>query len=259
MVDHVDQFGRSILKPQPRLPFVGPQRQDPSIGSAQALASFSRGNFHQVVVSVNKRFSKRYQFFANYTWSQNRDNASSERDTDSLFGPQDPFNIELDYGRSGLDITHQFKSAFVIQVPYGFTLSTSAIAHSGLAYPAYDTVDVNGDGVSNQGFGNDRPTVGTGPSAFLLPRYPARQPSFFALDFRVNKEFKFAERYRVELLAEFFNLFNRDNLFSNPNISALVGDQLTAIPTPSSSYRKLDQISPGSTPFAVQLGARFRF
>jgi len=254
----IDQFGRSILGGTPL---------DSSIFFAQELASFSRGNFHEMVLTVNKRFSKRYQFFANYTLSSNKDNASTERDTDSFFGPQDPFNLELDYGRSGLDIQHQFKGAFVVELPYGFTLSTLAIAHSGLAYPAYISSDTNGDGVVNQVASNDRPVVTSGSSSFLLPRFPARQPNFFQLDFRLNKTFTFSERYKIEALAEVFNLFNRDNLFSNPNVGAFVNPTLTAIPTPSGqrcppctpSYGLLTQISPGGTPIAAQFGARFRF
>ena len=265
VVASVDSFGRSILAPDP---IFGPLRQDPTLGSTQALASFSRGNYQQVVISANKRFSKNYLFFANYSWSRNKDNAASERDTDSFFGPQDPFNIELDYGRNGLDITHQFKSAFVVEAPYGFTLSASAIARSGLAYPAYILDDINGDGVSNQGIGtNDRPVVG---GSFLLPRYPGRQPDFFQLDFRINKSIKLSEGVQIQALVEFFNLFDRDNLFSNPNIASFVNNPLAALPQPGDigptgvAYRDLSaggagQISPGSTPFAVQFGVKLVF
>ena len=64
-------------------------------------------------MGVNKRFSNRYQFFANYTWSQELAPmlAELERDTETFYGPQDPFNLNLDYGRDGLDITHQVKRA----------------------------------------------------------------------------------------------------------------------------------------------------
>jgi hypothetical protein len=267
VVDHVDEFGRSILAPQPRAPFVGPTREDPTIGSANSLGSFGRGNFHQLAFNVTKRFSDNYQFFVNYAWSQNRSSASSERDTETFFGPQDPFNIELDYGKNALDVPHQFKFAGVAQVAYGLTLSASMIARSGVPYPAYILEDINGDGVSNQGVGsNDRPVVTQGGNRFLLERYPARQPSFFQLDFRVAKDFVLQNQHSIEVLAEFFNLFNNDNLFSNPNISAFVPANLTKIPepgdpgaNPGSTYRVLDQISPGSTPFAVQLGVRYSF
>jgi hypothetical protein len=254
----VDQFGRTIVQPGG----FGPARLDTSIGSAQALGSFSRGNFHQVAFNLTRRFADRYQFFANYAWSSSKDNAASERDTDTFFGPQDPFDIELDYGRNALDIPHQFKFAGVAELPQGVSLSALLIARSGVPYPAYILEDINGDGVGNSGFSNDRPVVaGQG----LLERYPARQPKFFQLDFRVNKVFTLPENREVEFLAEFFNVLNADNLYSNPNISAVVAPVLSAVPKPGdigptgTRYRTLDQISPGSTPFAVQFGLRLHF
>jgi hypothetical protein len=136
--------------------------------------------------------------------------------------------------------------------------------HSGFAYPAYDVTDVNGDAVINQFSNNDRPTVTENGRSFLLPRYPARQPGFLQTDFRVNKEFRFAERYHIELLADFFNLSNTENLFSNPDVNGFVADQLLRLPrrgdtSPTGIYGKLDQIAAGSTPFAVQFGVRFEF
>ncbi len=261
VVDHVDEFGRSILVPSPV--FFGPLPHDPTIGPANALASLSRGNYHQIAFNLTRRFADRYQFFVNYSWQQNKDNASSERDSETFFGPQDPFNLDLDYARNALDITHNFKFAGVAQLPYGITVSSTLIARSGLPYPAYIIDDINGDGVSNQGFGsNDRPVVN---NSFLLERYPVNQPSYFAIDLRVSKEFALAGRQNVEVLAEIFNLFDTDNLFSNPNISGFVNTNLTRPPQPGdigptgAAYRTLDQISPGSAPFGVQLGVRFNF
>jgi hypothetical protein len=260
--NYVDAFGRTIVTPSP---IFGPLRNDPTIGSAYALGSFSRGNFHQVAFNVTRRFADRYQLFVNYSWSKSEDNAASERDTDTYFGPQDPFNIELDYGRNALDIPHQFKVAGVAELPGGVMLSGLAIARSGVPFPAYAAGDVNGDGVSNNGHSNDRPTVTTGGSSFLLERYPARQPSFFQLDMRVSKAFDFGENRSIEVLAEFFNLFNSENLFANPDLSATVSSSLTAVPEPGDPttgglpYRDLNQISPGSTPFAMQLGVKLRF
>ncbi|HEV3253318.1 MAG TPA: carboxypeptidase regulatory-like domain-containing protein [Candidatus Acidoferrales bacterium] len=281
-----DQFGRAILAPYnatncpttvPPGDFLAPRMPlDCSINTANELGSFSRGNYNEFVAAVNKRFSHRYQFFASYTWSTNSDNASSERDTDTFFGPQDPFNINLDYGRSGLDVTHQFKAAGVIDLPFGFTWSSTLSAHSGFAYPAYNNTDTNLDFVINQFSFNDRPVVQTGSGKpFLLPRYPARQPGFFQWDTRINKDFKIGERYHAQLLADLFNLTNRGNLYSDPDVSGFVGPllssctignqimcpPLTAVPTPQNTpgYRILNQIANGSTPFAAQFGVRFQF
>ena len=93
-----DQFGRAIIPeitavtpcPAGGLLFPGtPVPLDCSLTQftgANELGSFSRGNYHEVVIGANKRFSHRYQFFANYTWSRNFSNDSSERDTDTSSG-----------------------------------------------------------------------------------------------------------------------------------------------------------------------------
>jgi hypothetical protein len=268
-----DAFGRAILSSANGAGgFL-----DGTISGAQELASFSRGNFNEFVAAVNKRFSHHFQMFGSYTWSTNSDNASSERDTETFFGAQDPFNVNLDYGRSGLDVTHQFKAGGVVDLPWGFTWSATFVAHSGFAYPAYILTDINGDGTSNQGVAsNDRPVVSTGGKSFLLPRYPARQPNFFQFDTRINKDFKITERYHAQLIADLFNLTNRGNLYSNPDNFAFINltgcapnappilgntcSPLTAIPSRGSTafpnYGNVNQIANGSTPFAAQLGVR---
>jgi hypothetical protein len=262
---------------------------DCTLFSDTALASFSHGNYHEFVAAVNKRFSDRYQFFANYTWSRNYSNASSERDTDSFFGPQDPFNLNLDYGRDGLDMEHQFKAGLVANLPWGFVWSNNFIAHSGLAYPAYILTDINGDGVTNQGFGtNDRPTVQIGSGKpFVMPLYPGREPDYFGWDMRIAKDVNFGDHYQLRFSADLFNVTNRGNLYSNPDHSAFIDyyntgttpactfypnsislncPALTSLPQVGqvstqfgTSYRTLDELSPGATPFAVQFGVRFQF
>lgn len=287
-----DQFGRTLLAAEPggvgtcaatgALVFGAlPADCTLNVFGDGELASFSYGNYHAVVVSANKRFSNHFQFFANYTWSRNYSNDSSERDTDTFFGTQDPFNIAIDYGRNGLDISHQFKSGIVADLPFGFNWSSNFIYHSGLAYPAYSSADLNGDGVVNQFSNNDRPVVQLGGgSPFLLTRYPARQPDFFTWDMRISKDIRMGERYQVRLTADLYNVTNRGNLYSNPdnsgfvtlsncapvggNVLATTCDPLTKIPKQGDVFNGVpygvhDEISPGSTPFAAQFGVRFQF
>ncbi len=283
-----DAFGRTLIAGtatqtapgDPITQFATPL--DPTLFSSSELGSFGHGNYQEFVAGVNKRFARRYQFFANYTWSRNFANASSERDTETFFGPQDPFNLNLDYGRDGLDITHQFKGGMVVDLPLGFTWSTNFILHSGLAYPAYSNVDVNGDGVINQFANNDRPTVQIGSGkAFLLPEYPGRQPAFYNWDMRIAKDLTFKERYVLRFSADLFNITNSSNLYSDPDVFGFVGPtsnsactpvnatlyanivcpSLTAIPTPRNTpgYRTVDELAPGATAFAAQFGVRFQF
>lgn len=304
-----DQFGRTILASTGTngipcaangVPVFGfsPYPLDCTLtpfSGALELASFSHGNYNAVTASVNKRFSHRYEIFANYTWSKNFSNDSSERDTDTFFGAQDPFNINIDYGRNGLDITHQFKAGVTADLPFAIAWSSTFIAHSGLAYPAYSSADLNGDTVINQFSEDDRPVVQLASgSPFLLTRYPARQPNFFTWDMRLTKDIKMGERYSLRFIADIFNLTNASNLYSNPDNSGFItlsdpinpaqicsspGSSmtppapgavgflcapLTAIPRQGDmfhgvKYGVLDEISPGSTAFAAQFGVRFQF
>jgi outer membrane receptor protein involved in Fe transport len=274
--DGTDQFGRAILTGllDPNLAF-----------STNITASYARGNYESAVFNLTKRFSNHYQMFANYIWSQNKDNGASERDTDTYFGQQDPFNIGLDYGRNGLDIKHQFKLGGVYEFPLGFTASATVIAHTGVPFPLYVNVDINGDTVANSGFShnNDRPSLLlANGNATLVGRYPYDQPGFAELDARIQKDFKLSDRYHVLLSGDFYNLTNRGNVYSNPdtnatldyspNCTARTAPELGFSCTPLTSFPKLtrhgadpttlgfiNQIAPGSTPFAFQAGAKFIF
>src|SRR5271154_5316944 len=138
-----DPFGRSILQGATNytagaFSSFSPTPLDPTLPTSNnETASFSHGNYESLVINLTKRFSNHFQLFANYIWSQNADNAASERDTDTYFGQQDPINLAIDYGRNGLDITQQFKAAGVYELPWGFEVSSSLIAHSGVPFPLY--------------------------------------------------------------------------------------------------------------------------
>ncbi|MFZ0908743.1 MAG: carboxypeptidase regulatory-like domain-containing protein [Candidatus Acidiferrales bacterium] len=284
-----DQFGRSIL--------CGLLDPTLSIGT-DTTASYAHGNYESVVINLTKRFSNRYQVFGNYIWSNNKDNGASERDTDTYFGQQDPFNLALDYGRNSLDIRSQIKGGGVIDLPWGFLLSSTLIYHSGVPFPLYIDTDVNGDTVANSGYShnNDRPSVQIGSGKpYLLGRYPFDQPSYAQWDARLAKDFKLGEKYKVQLSGDFYNLTNRKNLYSNPDtngtidysansgyctpwstlfpMSTAMGSSCTpltsislaslqALSQPATTlglYRQINQVAPGSTPFAFQAGVKFIF
>ena len=293
-----DALGRSIIQGATNyeggaLTGFSPTPLDPTLPiSNNETASFSYGNYQSVVVNLTKRFSNHFQLFANYIWSQNKDNAASERDTDTYFGQQDPLNLKIDYGRNGLDITNQFKAAGVYELPWGFAVSSSIIAHSGVPFPLYIAQDLNGDLVSDLGHNNDRPDFTTaGGKTVLLGRYPYDQPSFFEWDARLQKDLAIRDRLHVILSGDFFNLTNHGNLYSNPNnpntatisldgctpnspapspgftgsVAGPVGftcPALTAATMPKigvNGFRAITQVAPGSTPFAFQAGVKFVF
>jgi hypothetical protein len=276
-----DQFGRAIL--------CG--LLDPTLAaSTDTTASYAHGNYESFVVNATKRFSNHFQFFGNYMYSKNKDNGASERDTDTYFGQQDPFNIALDYGRNSLDINHQFKAGGVYELPLGFTVSSTLIAHSGVPFPLYIDVDVNGDTVANSGYShnNDRPSVQIGSGKpYLLGRYPYNQPNYAEWDARLQKDIKLHERYTVQFSGDFYNVTNRHNVYSNPDTNGTIDysanctpwttlyptstalgsscTPLTSLPTivrnsqVAGAFGAITQVAPGSTPFAFQAGVKFIF
>jgi hypothetical protein len=302
IITGTDPFGRSLL--QQTAVYQGgllqtqfPTQLDTTLPTSNnETASFSHGNYQSLVVNLTKRFSNHFQLFANYIWSQNKDNAASERDTDTYFGQQDPINLAIDYGRNGLDITQQFKAAGVYELPWGFEVSSSMIAHSGVPFPLYIAEDINGDKVSDLSHNNDRPTfTNAAGKTFLLGRYPFDQPSYFQWDARLQKTLHVHDRLNVVLSGDFFNLTNHGNLYSNPNnpntatisLATLTGCTPNFTPAPpvggtgsvtgtagltcapltaatmprigQNGFRAITEIAPGSTPFAFQAGVKFVF
>lgn len=96
-------------------------RVDPTRGSILVGDGYGMSNFHSMQLSLEKRFSKGYQFEANYTWST----FISEND-DILGGqtnrtlPSVPFNMRLDKARSGFDNPHRFVLNGIYQFPEFF-------------------------------------------------------------------------------------------------------------------------------------------
>ncbi len=137
--------------------------------------------------------------------------------------------------------------------------------------------------MANSGFShnNDRPSFTTsGGKTILLGRYVADQPGFAELDARLQKDFKLTDRYHILLSGDFYNLTNRGNVYSNPdtnanvdyspNCTARVAPEIGWSCTPftpstlaaaktAAAFRGINQIAPGSTPFAFQAGAKFIF
>ncbi|MGH6630102.1 MAG: hypothetical protein ACREB3_10255, partial [Burkholderiales bacterium] len=195
------------------------------IGGANVVSSFGRGRYHAFIFQLKKAFSHRYQFHVNYTLSYNSDNATTDRDTDAFFGPSDPFNLDLDYGRSQLDIRNQFRAFAYFLLPAKIELSTILNARSGRAFPAYrGFCDVPGpvpfpntnftDGFQCANFFLDqiRPA---GTNGEVVPRFPFRNRGFFNWDVRFGRAFALgSERVKLRTTLELFNLTNRDNSFS---------------------------------------------
>jgi hypothetical protein len=253
-----DQFGRAVHLATlcPDFTSFTPCRLDPTLGITDDLGTFARARYHAFILQVKKNFSHRHQFGINYVWSKNEDNAANDRDTDFFWAPSDPFNLDIDYGRSQLDITHQFTAYAVIQLPLDIWFSTSVRARSGAPLAAYispcfvPAFDTNGDRNFTEGFLHnvDRPIA----NGQLVPRYPARQPKFGLWDVRVGRDFALGiERLKLRFSADVFNVTNAKNAFTRGGFDA--SDNVVF---GSSTYGILDRVS-GST--SAQFGLKLLF
>ncbi len=259
-----DQFGRSI-GPGGTFAFAIPRLTQSTISGASAITSYGRARYHAFILQVKKTFSRNYQFGANYTVSKNDDNATSDRDTDAFLAPSDPFNfLKLDYGRSQLDIRHQFSAYGYFLLPLKVEFSTFISARSGRAYPAYAGFCPGPGSGYQDGFqcvtffiSSVRPVV----NGALLPRYPFRNSDFAQWDVRLGREFPIYERLRLRFTAEAFNLTNRNNAFSTTFLAGTNGvcnNLPTSCFSPGTGPAKLDGPSPRG-PLAGQFGLKLIF
>jgi hypothetical protein len=207
-----DQFGRGVN-------VLASGRPDSTIAQANALTSFGRGRYQALLLSARRPMRDGWQFYANYTLAKSLGNASTERDTEALFGPADPFDPGADYGINELDERHQLKAFAVAMLPHRIALASTWSAGSGLAFPAYSAVDVNGDRATNDGLHPDRPAV----DGELLPRFPYHQPAWFLWDVRVSKDLPLGRNGRVQVMLEVFNVLNRGNTYADPRTQAILG------------------------------------
>ncbi|MGE3843454.1 MAG: carboxypeptidase regulatory-like domain-containing protein [Vicinamibacterales bacterium] len=231
-----DAFGRGI-------DILAAARPDSTIGQANALTSFGRGRYQALVVSVSKPMANRWQVSGSYTLAKSMGNGSTERDTEALFGPSDPFNPDADFGINELDERHQFKGYLVLALPGDTTLASTWTAGSGLAFPVYSATDLNRDGVTNDGLHPDRPVA----DGTLLARFPYHQPAWAVWDVRAAKGVTLGGQARMHFMLEVFNLLNAGNTYSDPRTQAILG---------SPNFRVHNRTL---GPRLAQLGVRFDF
>ena len=232
-----DKYGRTIdAFNLPRL--------DPSLGITNAISSFGKGRYDALLVQVKKTFNHHFQMGINYALSTNKDNTSSDRDTNAFNGPSDPFKfLQLDYGRSQLDIRSHLSAYGYFVLPGNVHFSTILTARSGRAFPVWGSLCSDPGVVAPSGLGG---TTGMGyqfqdaqqcsnnfdpvrpiVDGELLPRYPIRNDGLFNWDVRFGRAFPLGtNRLKLRVTFEVFDLTDTKNFFTSPTAArdAILGD-----------------------------------
>ncbi len=250
------------------------QRPIPTLGDVTIRQTNARSRYDGLTLRSNYRRG-RVQFQGYYTLSYNYSDDDNER-LASGFDYDNSFNLGPEYGFSRLDARHNAQVNGLIDLPWGFMLSSLGHFRSGRPIDALvGFSDINGD---NNSFG-DR--------AFQAPGVSFRRNSFRDLrqlnvDLRVAKLFHLPwEGKSVSLTADFFNLFNAANIlyqsgtpspFQTTTNYGLGVDAAGNVVAAPATFRQLTDPSfcsknsgcyntfnsPGS-PFTAQLGLRFAF
>ncbi|MFI5197291.1 MAG: TonB-dependent receptor domain-containing protein [Thermoanaerobaculia bacterium] len=175
-----------------------------------------------------------------YTHSDSVDYETNTRSTSTTF-LIDPNNPALSEGPSDNDMKHRVVGDFTYRLPWGFEVSGVAFWHSGFPYTAaisftcsgctansltgqpqttsaanFTPVFVDGSGSIidlTQANGMTLPQFSnflSAQNARLIQRNSFSQPSVWDADLRLSKTFDLPYGVKLQLLAEVFNIFNRN-------------------------------------------------
>jgi outer membrane receptor protein involved in Fe transport len=243
------------------VPLFTGARPNTAFGAMTDIFSGVTSNYQAMSIQANHRMSHHMQFSANYTWSHALDNGVNGQTfiaTNSLFNP---FNLNSDYGNSIYNVPQRFVINAVLTSPWKFNGWSKWLANDWEIAPVYQiqtglpiSVGVSGNapGATVSGIN------GSGGANRILSRNSIQQPGTWITDLRVSKSFAVTERYKVELLTDFFNLANKQNVTGmNTTGYTITGTTLNpnvAFETPTSSNSNFIY-----SPRQIQLGARFHF
>jgi hypothetical protein len=158
----------------------------PFLGETMVASANGKSLYRAFTVGMRRRFSRGYQFEWNYTFAKDMDDDSNERDpfTDRAF---DFNNLQLDYALSDRDIRHRFNFFSSVEIPAGFELNTRLQART--AQPR-----------------------SPGCAFRCFPRNTLRKNNeYFSFDWRLQRPFRFGERFALIPIVEMFNTFNTVN------------------------------------------------
>lgn len=197
-------YSRVVLNP-------GSTTQGPNLTQ---IRSTVKSEYNALVFQANRRFTDGLQFQASYTLAKSTDTNQNSATFTQTNSPYDIFDGSYDAGPSNFDVRHKFVVSAVYAPTiykggsksfYSYLLNGWSIAPI-LAYYSGRPFDGNVSGTSLNNTNGDNRFP-------LNPRNAFRLPSLVNLDLRLSKRFNFTERFRLEFLAEAFNVANRTQVF----------------------------------------------
>jgi len=198
---------------------AGPNRPNPAFGRITLFDNGADSLYDGGFVQLTKRFSQNFQVLASYTYSKTIDDAPDATSVvvgnagDDAKVAQDTLNPNNDRGLGVNDIRQRFVFSSVWDLNYaksvrnaaarallsGWTFSTISQLQTGQPVSAVVTGDPNNDG---NNFNDRVPGVG---------RDTITGPGLATWDLRLTRDIPIAERARLRLIFEGFDISNRAN------------------------------------------------
>ncbi len=159
--------------------------------------------YRGLFITFQKRMSNNWQMSASFVISKayGISTSTGQLGQGSFSGPENPNAFINNSGYEGLlqsDRTYMFKLQGTYFLPYDFSISASYMAQSGK--PIARTISV---------VGMNQPAF----SIFAEPRgSTSRLDPWNLIDLRIEKTFRFSDRYGVKIGADIFNLLNSNTM-----------------------------------------------
>jgi hypothetical protein len=212
----------------------GPGRVDPRFDAIYQLEDSANSTYNGLTMTLNKRLSNEFELSASYTLSKTIDDAS---DFDEQ--PANPYDLRAERALSRQDVRHRFVVSSLFDLPFGEEeenkgsrkgsddllgtllghIEVAPIATLSSGRPVNPLTDA--DEERSRAF-----PLAARPLGFA--RNGLRTPRFINLDLRALKYFPFGEKRRLDLVVEFFNLFNHPNV---TGVNQSFGSGATPLPT----------------------------
>ena len=214
--------------------------------------------YNALQLSLDKRFSRGFQFKTSYTLAKGTGNVSGSGTPTANFQTQSGLNLEQGRGPTAFDRRHNFVFSGLYRVPRTRGLVVSAIvrALSGSPFTILNsTIDADQNGINFDplpaGAVTNSRTFANGETLTFDVENEggfngARLPGFFSVDLRLAYKFNFTERINAGFTFEAFNLANRAN-YDETTVSGDRSQSTFLIP------------SVAKPPRTLQLGFRIAF
>jgi hypothetical protein len=270
----------------------------PTFGEVDTKENRGNSSFHGLQTSLYRRLGKGFTLGAEYMWSHAISDFAGSGESEQ---PQDASNFRGERASTDFDVRHTFTTNYIWELPFGagrrylndgaagavfggWNFSGVVAARTGrpvnvtISRPAGDLPDGNSRSIQRPnlvaGVGVNGARDGSrgfiNPAAFSVPakgvygsapRNAARGASLVQFDTSLAKSFRLAERHKLDLRLDVFNLFNRPQYAQPDGFLGTVSSSgaLTLNPTFGTSLTPLSVDIGTGTARSLQVSLRYSF